>query len=212
MPSRPAIRAEDFLDAAVRVAAADGWESVSVRGVCRELDVDPALLYRHFRGLADLLAAALDRFLAPVVELAEDLSDGARAALDRTATALRELLLADPALTAALVAIPDAPPNSLRLTEALITALRALGLDGDDLVQRYQALENFVLGACLIDGQGGAAATAIRAGRYAQLGDPAFRTVAATPARVAVLSQEAFDHGVRLHLDAAERAGSVRRR
>lgn len=209
MAVRARVTPEDFVAAATRMAASEGWESVSVRGVCRLLEVDPALLYRHFSGRDALLAAVLDRFLDPIVVIVEDRSDGARAALDRAVEVLRRTLLRDPALTEALVGIPDAPRNSLRLSNAIIAALGEFGLGGDDLVRHYQALENFVLGSCLIDGQGGQDAATIRARRYQALAASAFAVAGRDPARVASLSDRAFLDGVRLHLDAAERAGAA---
>jgi hypothetical protein len=62
-------------------------------------------------------------------------------------------------------------------------------------------------GACLIDGQGGAEATAIRAQRHEVLADRDFAAAGGDVARVAALSEQAYTDGVRLHLDAAEHAG-----
>lgn len=62
-------------------------------------------------------------------------------------------------------------------------------------------------GAFLIDGQGGAEATAIRAQRYQVLADPDFTAAGGDVARVAALSEQAYADGVRLHVDAGGHAG-----
>ncbi|MFE6645197.1 TetR/AcrR family transcriptional regulator [Nocardioides sp. NPDC057772] len=54
-------RREHLLDAALRVIARDGYESVSIEAIAREADVTRPVVYSAYDGLEPLLHALLDR-------------------------------------------------------------------------------------------------------------------------------------------------------
>jgi TetR/AcrR family tetracycline transcriptional repressor len=59
--SRPKLDREVVVDTALRVADADGLESVTIRRLAQELSVTPMALYWHFSDKDALLAAVADR-------------------------------------------------------------------------------------------------------------------------------------------------------
>ena len=71
-PSRPRgpkaqrLGADQILDAAERVFAAEGFKGASLRAIGAEAGCDPALIYYHFESKEALLLALLDRTLPPL--------------------------------------------------------------------------------------------------------------------------------------------------
>jgi TetR/AcrR family transcriptional regulator, tetracycline repressor protein len=199
----------DFVDAAIALLEADGMPKLTLKRVGAAIGADATAVYRHFSNKEALVAAMVDRVLTDVVggtavDGAPDRPDP-RADLTRIARDLRRVLLAYPMLATAIVGTEVIAPNAVRLSQRVIADLAALGLTGDELVRRYQMIENFVLGACTIDGDGGPDNWEIRRSRYALLGDQAFADAASSVGRVAALSEAAYLEGVDILIDTARR-------
>jgi TetR/AcrR family transcriptional regulator, tetracycline repressor protein len=194
----------DFVDAAIALLEADGMPKLTLKAVGDAIGADATAVYRHFSNKEALVSAMVDRVLAEVVDGGSP-DDDPRTDLSRIARDLRRVLLAYPLLAKAIVGTEVIAPNAVRLSQRVIDDLTALGLSGDTLVRSYQMIENFVLGACTIDGDGGPDNWEIRRGRYALLGDQSFADAASSVGRVAALSEAAYLEGVRVLIDAAHR-------
>jgi AcrR family transcriptional regulator len=83
---RPALSLPRIVDAAVRVADAEGLEAVSMGRVAAELGAAPMSLYRHLSGKEELLTLMVD---AAWGDPPEEAGEGWRAGLSRWAWALR---------------------------------------------------------------------------------------------------------------------------
>jgi hypothetical protein len=106
----------------------------------------------------------------------------------------------------ALVARETGNPNSFTLDNKVIAAFAALGLDGDDLVAHFQAFDNFVLGASLVDGISAPRHWELRALYFRGMEHPAMVTAGDSDERVRDLSERAFAQGLGAILGAAARA------
>ena len=94
-------------------------------------------------------------------------------------------------------------PSALEMARRSISALRSAGLDGDDLVRSYQAIESYVMGSTLFDLIGAPDNMEIRAARYRALADPAFAARGRSASKVDAVTEEAFVAGLRAVLDEA---------
>jgi AcrR family transcriptional regulator len=65
MRRRP-LTAEDILEAADRVARADGMEALTVRRLCAELGVTAPAIYLHFEGKNELVARLVNNVLGQI--------------------------------------------------------------------------------------------------------------------------------------------------
>ncbi len=115
-----------ILDAALSIAAAEGWEAVTMRRIAERIEYSPATLYAHFPAKRDLMAVLARLGFAT---LADRLSQVRDTAPERRLRALAALIwdfaFANRALydltAAETIFAPDAPPP-----EAL-AVLRTLG-------------------------------------------------------------------------------------
>ena len=197
------LRAADFVDAALHLAAVHGYANLTLKQIGQHLGVDTTAVYRHFANKDELLAAMLDRSMdeailpaAPGHELEW---------LERVAWKVREIFMRHPPLVMALVARETGNPNSFTLDNRVIAAFAALGLDGDDLVAHFQAYDNFVLGASLVDGISAPRHWELRALYFRGMENPSMVAAGASEERIHDLSEEAFRRGLRAILDAADR-------
>jgi AcrR family transcriptional regulator len=65
MRRRP-LTAEDILEAADRIASAEGMEALTVRRLCAELGVTAPAIYLHFKGKNELVARLVDNVLGRI--------------------------------------------------------------------------------------------------------------------------------------------------
>jgi AcrR family transcriptional regulator len=135
---------ERILDVALKLAAQEGIEAISMRRLAQQLGVWPMSVYRHFRDKEDLLDAVVGSAAGEI-----PLPDGSRP----WRTELRELM------TAARAALGRAPnglgsrvgpalltPGLLRLTEAGVRTLRRAGFDTAGAAGAWRALCSYTFG------------------------------------------------------------------
>jgi AcrR family transcriptional regulator len=201
------LKAADFVDAALHLAAEHGYASLTLKQIGQHLGVDTTAVYRHFANKDELLAAMLDRSmdeaLLPAVPGKE------LEWLERVAWKVREIFMRHPPLVMALVARETGNPNSFTLDNRVIAAFAALGLHGDDLVAHFQAFDNFVLGASLVDGISAPRHWELRALYFRGMENPAMVGAGASDERVRDLSERAFAQGLRAILSAAADAATT---
>jgi AcrR family transcriptional regulator len=140
---RPVLSRDGIVDAAIRIADAEGLEAVSIRRVASDLGVRPMSLYTHIERKEDLLTLMRDRVNVEVL-LGDELPDDWRAALTGIARRTRDVVLRH----RWMVEIHDAPlgPNALRHLEESLTAVRPLNLDSVTGAEVLSAVDRFVMG------------------------------------------------------------------
>jgi AcrR family transcriptional regulator len=113
-------RREQLLDATKSIVAERGFHAVSIEAVAREAGITRPIVYGHFRDLAGLLEALIDReterALAQLGEvLVEDLAHGGDP-VDQLLASLRgylEVVRSDPATWRLVLMPPEGAPEAL---------------------------------------------------------------------------------------------------
>lgn len=201
---RPVLSRDGIVDAAIRIADAEGLEAVSIRRVAADLGVRPMSLYTHIERKEDLLTLMGDRVKAEVL-LGDELPDGWREALTGIARRTREVVLRHPWL----IEIHDADlgPNALRHLEESLIAVRPLNLDSVTGAEVLSAVDRFVMGHVSFEMTGHDAAKA-KVGYLDELlasGEfPELARAVAGGALNAGLTQPSFERGLSWLLDGIE--------
>jgi len=129
---------------------AEGTGDISLRRLGSELGVDPTAVYRHFRDKEEILAVASDRLLQDATE--GFAPTGAwRDDLRTLLMALRQAYLSHPNALVAFQLSPAASPNGTRIAEQCLRFLRQAGLTVTEAALALEALEDYTVGAGMID-------------------------------------------------------------
>jgi AcrR family transcriptional regulator len=146
-PGRPPkISRRDVVAAAVDLADEAGLEGVTIRGVAARLGVAPMTLYGHVAGAEELVDLVVGATIAAAVDRRPDLPADGRSALVGFARGLRDLLREHPAVLEVYRRRPVQDPTGLAVTEAVVAAMVADGLDDDAALGAYAAVYAFVVG------------------------------------------------------------------
>jgi TetR/AcrR family transcriptional regulator, tetracycline repressor protein len=122
-----------------------GPGALSMRRLADRLGVAPTALYTHVRGKADLIDGLIDQVYAGLT-LEPDLSGDWTQQLATLSQAIREHLLAHPAVVPYALQQPGLGPHSLRLGEAIYKVLRPAGFSDQAVVGTVYALLTYILG------------------------------------------------------------------
>jgi AcrR family transcriptional regulator len=149
-PSRgpkPALTLDQIVEAAVRVADAEGLEAVSMRRVAAELGTGAMSLYRYVPGKGELLDLMLDRVQRPS-EHPADLGDGGwRSALEAMGHETLALYRRHPWLLQINQSRPILGPSALDGMEKILARIKPMGLTDPELVSAIVAIDSYVVGA-----------------------------------------------------------------
>ena len=200
---------KDFVDAAIAFADRQGLAGLSMRALGAELNVDATALYRHFPSKESLLMAMVDQMLGEAVDNCRDLTGTPREKILAMARAVREAFARHPDVGVALVNGEGALVNGFKIVAQLLEYLREIGLKGEDLVVHYQALEQYVLGACVFDYTAAPHHFEIRRARYRQYEMPEFDELSRTVAKVEKIAFEAYMMGIGALIDSCERTAAA---
>ncbi len=188
---------EKIAAAAIAIADAEGYASVSMRRIAQTLGVGTMSLYYYVKTKADLIAAMDDALMAEVLMPA--LPKNWRAAMLAIATRTRDALVRHPWV---LYSMLSAPPgvNAMRHMEQCLDALAETKLTSKEKLTLLAIVDDFVFGYALRE-----AATDKRIDldfAKTQLATGAFPRLAEVfgKARVAT-SPDRFQLGLRLILD-----------
>jgi AcrR family transcriptional regulator len=146
MSSTSPLSREKIAAAAVAIADAEGFASVSMRRIAQDLGAGTMSLYYYVKTKADLIAAMDDAIMAEVV--APSLPTNWRAALVAIATRTRDALMRHPwALHSMLSVAPGV--NAMRHFEQCLEALAQTALTGKEKFTLLATLDDFVFGYAL---------------------------------------------------------------
>lgn len=137
--SRDAVLAE-----AIALVDELGLAALTMRNLSERLGVVPMALYRHVTNKDDLLAGAVDQFIAllPTPDPTLPWRDG----LAALAHSIRETLMQHPALVAPFIAQPTLGPNGLVVIEYAIGLLRNAGFSDEDAVHGEVSILTYSIG------------------------------------------------------------------
>jgi AcrR family transcriptional regulator len=194
---------ETFVRAAFEIADDGGLSALTMRALGDRLGVDPTAVYRHFPSRERLIDAMLDHILA---DAARDPGTnlGPRDRIITLATNVRRAFRAHPSVTGAMATATGDFPSGLTITRQMISALREMGLRGENLVRMYQSFEGYILGSSVFDTGGYPETFQIRQARYRFLEQAEFTDVAISPENVERVTEEAYRGTIEFLLDRCE--------
>jgi AcrR family transcriptional regulator len=169
-PEKASARRQEIVDAAVRLADAEGLEAVSMRRLAEELGVGTMTPYSYVADKDELLDLMLDEVSREML-VPEPLPGDWRAALRAIALATRATVEAHPWIFRGQARRPRGRINTMRHIEQSIGAVQMLGVDRAAGARVLMAVDDYVLGHCFrkrsrermtraleASGEGGAAA------------------------------------------------------
>lgn len=148
MPSRArrsdALTKDRIVTAAIELLDADGPDALTFRALGARLETGSGAIYHHVAGKRELLAAAVDQVLDPVLNAPSE-SD-ARETIRTLALDLFDAIDVHPWVGARLPADPRQPANRL-LAERIGSAVMALGPPDSMVFHAASAVSSYVLGS-----------------------------------------------------------------
>jgi len=141
---RNGLSADVIVQAALRIAANNTGERLTLSRLGQELDADPTVIYRYFRDRDELLLTVADRMLGEMLESLPVAGDW-RHRLSELLRATVETFQRYPAIGAEVGARTTRQANEFRAADTLIGLLREAGLSGSELVATYRTVADLIL-------------------------------------------------------------------
>ncbi len=141
---KPGLSVDDIVDAAVRVADAEGLEAVSMARVAQELGFTTMSLYRYVASKAELLQLMWNASAKGAEDLVLE-GAGWRERLRMWAAVQREMLDRHPWITQMPMAAPPLAPNSLTFVERGLETLDGTGIAEVDKLRVVRLISSYTL-------------------------------------------------------------------
>ncbi|WP_231706513.1 MULTISPECIES: TetR/AcrR family transcriptional regulator [Tsukamurella] len=144
-----ALTRERIVAAAIEILDADGPDALTFRALATSLSTGSGAIYHHVAGKDELLAAATDAVLGPILAApggTGGTGDAPRETIRALALTLFDTIDAHPWLAAQVMADPGRPANLL-LSERIGGAVLAMGTPEAALFDAATAIVGYVLGA-----------------------------------------------------------------
>jgi AcrR family transcriptional regulator len=135
---KPAHSLEDLLDAAIRIADAEGLDAVSMQRVAQELGFTKMAVYRYVPGRPELVALMTDRALGLPPKPSK--SKNWRKRMEVWALAVFEIFIAHPWGLEATTGQRVMGPNEMAWAEAGLEPLAETGFNGPDRLDVLAAI------------------------------------------------------------------------
>lgn len=142
-----ALSRQRVIEAALRVADAEGIDAVSMRRLGQELDVEAMSLYKHVADKDAILDGIVDAVFAEVPLPAADVAW--RSAMRDRAVAVRQALLRHPWAIGLLDSRRSPGPATLRHHDAVIGSLRRGGFSIEMAAHAFSLLDSYIYGFAL---------------------------------------------------------------
>ena len=136
---------ESIVEAAIRLADAEGLEAVSVRRVAAELDGRAMSLYDHFASKRELLASMTDEVVGEMLVF-QPLPEAWREAVAVSARTMYAAYAAHPWAIFAAAQRVGPGPNGVKLAKQMARALATLPLEHGDVWQVQGIVNDYVIG------------------------------------------------------------------
>jgi AcrR family transcriptional regulator len=156
---RPSLSTDAIVEAAVRVADAEGLEAVSMARVAAEVGYTTMSLYRYVASKEELLALMWNASALGAESLVIE-GDDWRSRLRNWAVIQRDMLDRHPWITRMPMAAPPVGPNSLHFVERGMAALDGTGIPDTDRIRIIGMLSSFTLNEARMANDAVRAATA----------------------------------------------------
>ncbi|MGH3167907.1 MAG: TetR/AcrR family transcriptional regulator, partial [Trebonia sp.] len=130
---KPGLSPDAIIEAAIRVADAEGLEAVSMARVAKELGFTAMSLYRHVTGKDELLQLMYNASTAGAESVVIE-GEGWRERLRSWGLIQREVLDRHPWITRMPMASPPVAPNSMLFVERGLATMDETGLSDEDKI------------------------------------------------------------------------------
>jgi AcrR family transcriptional regulator len=165
---RPGLSADAIVDAAVRIADAEGLEAISMARVAAELGFTTMSLYRYVASKDELLQLMFNASALGAESLVLE-GDNWRSRLRAWAAIQRDMLDRHPWITQMPMPAPPLAPNSLHFVERGLQALDGTGLADTEKLRIIGLLASYTLNeAKMANDAARAAAAAAKAAQAAE--------------------------------------------
>jgi AcrR family transcriptional regulator len=165
---RPGLSAEAIVDAAVRIADAEGLEAVSMARVAAELKFTTMSLYRYVASKDELLQLMFNASALGAESVVID-GDDWRSRLRSWAIIQRDMLDRHPWITQMPMAAPPVAPNSLHFVERALEVLDGTGLAETAKIRAIGLISSYTLSEARMANDAARAAAALaKAAKAAQ--------------------------------------------
>jgi AcrR family transcriptional regulator len=142
---RQRLSPEAIVEAAIRLADAEGLEAVSIRRVAAELDARAMSLYDHFASKRELLASMSDEVVGEML-VSQPLPKGWREAVAVTARTMLAAYASHPWAIFVAAERPSPGPNSVKIAKQMARALATLPLEHGDVWQVQGIVNDYLIG------------------------------------------------------------------
>lgn len=200
---RRRLSAEIIIDAAIRIADADGLDAVSIRRVAAELDARPMSLYGHIAGKDQLFGAMAEKTIEEML-VSQPLPESWREAVTALARLQYAAFVAHPWLVRVFTQTSSFGPNGTRLAKQNARAWAGLRLEPPDVWLLQGTVNDYLLGHSLRAGSvatGSELADAISPGDVVEFPELA----SLQDSLRSRASVERFESGLKIVLDGIER-------
>lgn len=201
---------ETLARAALAFIDEHGVEALTLRALGQEVGMHHTAVYRHYRNKNELLRAVFGIVIANSFNTSEPLPEDPQDRLFALIAGLRAALRAHPAVTVAYLLPVETLADSdavVQVQRVAVEALHDLGLEGHELIVRYQMLESYALGATVFDFGGAPDHITSRRRRHAMLAIPELSALAASNENVDNVAEQAFTLGLRALISECATAG-----
>lgn len=147
---KPGLTLDGIVDTAVRLAAAEGLDAVSMGRIAKELGVSPMSLYRYVGAKSELYVLMQDRATGAPPELFPP-DAGWREAMEAWSWAMREVYHRNLWMVRVPVSGPPATPNTVAWWEKAMVALGRTGLDEGAKISVVLLVAGFVKSDALMN-------------------------------------------------------------
>jgi AcrR family transcriptional regulator len=141
---RPGLSAEAIVDAAVRIADAEGLEAISMARVASELGFTTMSLYRYVTSKDELLQLMFNASAFGAESIVLE-GDDWRSRLRSWSIIQRDMLDLHPWITQMRMAAPPLAPNSLHFVERALEALDGTGLADAEKMRAIGLISSYTL-------------------------------------------------------------------
>jgi AcrR family transcriptional regulator len=199
---RPGLSADAIVEAAVRLADAEGLEAVSMARVAAELGFTTMSLYRHVASKDELLQLMWNASALGAENLVIE-GDDWRSRLRTWAIIQWDMLERHPWVTQMPMAAPPLAPNSLHFVERGLATMDGTGLEDSDKLRVIGLLSTYTLseGRMAADARRAMAAAAAAGAEAAETGTAGLGSPAADGDQAAPTSPVNFDSLLRELVD-----------
>ena len=143
---RPLTR-DRVLAAALKLADAGGFESLSMRNVAKQLGVEAMSLYNHVANKDDILDGIVDLVFSEIA-VPSARADW-KAAMRRRGISARDVLLRHPWATSLMQTRTKPGPATLRHHDSVLGSLRKAGFTVDMAAHAFSVMDGYIYGFAL---------------------------------------------------------------